>query len=434
MHLRGVAIGAVVFALATLGATHPILADDARELGRVTARAAMVVDNVTGEVLFARNPTEQLPPASTTKLLTALIALRTLSPDAPLAVSTYASSMPASKAYLRPGWQLSARDVLYALLLRSANDAAVVLAENVGGSVPNFARMMNATAQSLGATDSNFVTPNGLPAPNHYSTAHDMALILRAGLQTPGLRDVLTTRTTVIEPLGMRRKRIPLRSTNRLLWRDDLNVIGKTGWTREAKRCFVGAASANGREVIVAVLGSSDLWSDVEILASFGLDQVNPDGNWHDRSGWQQAAAPRAILGTAWSRPASDFDEVAGVAPPAGAIDERRGMRMAARQVPTAKYGMRGKARANAQAQGDGVDPRAGHMRYAVEVGSFRSKARADQLSRDLAKRGYRAQVLSLGGSYHVRIASFASREDAEKTATKLSRSMRLDSVVVASK
>lgn len=402
-----------------------------RELGRVTARAAVVMDAQTGAMHFARNPTLPLPPASTTKLLTALIALRTLSPDTALPVSSYASSMQPTKVWLKPGWQISARDALYAVLLRSANDASVVIAEGTGGSVANFARMMNATAESVGATGSNFVTPNGLPAPNHYSTARDMALILRAALQTPGMRDILLTRTASIRPLGVGRKPIALRSTNRLLWRDDLNVVGKTGWTREAKRCFVGAASANGHEVIVAVLGSSDLWGDVEMLVRYGLDAVQGDP-WHHDTGWQLAAVKPGLLGTAWSRGVTD--EIADAAPPPGAIDRRRGMRMAAVEPPTRRAATKGRAAPVARGQGDRVDPRASTLRYAVEVGSFQSKARAQQLRDQLAKRGFRAQVEAVGGRHRVRLTGFASRDAAQKTARTLSRSMRLDPVVIASK
>src|SRR5258706_4516090 len=108
----------------------------ASELGRVTAKAVLLVDVQSGQVEFARNATLALPPASTTKLLTALIALRELSPDAALPVSVYASTMPATKAYLRPGWQVSARELLYALLLHSSHDASVVIAEVIAGSVP----------------------------------------------------------------------------------------------------------------------------------------------------------------------------------------------------------------------------------------------------------------------------------------------------------
>ena len=424
----------IAVAAAALLTSSAALASDARELGRVTAKAAIVVDSQTGEVLFARNPTLPLPPASTTKLLTALIALRQLSPETVLSVSSYASSMPPSKAYLKAGWQLSARDTLYALLLRSANDAAVTIAEGVAGSVPAFSNLMNSTARSLGTTSSNFVTPNGLPAANHYSSARDMAIILRQGLATPGLRDILTTRTAVIQPLDSR-KRIALRSTNRLLWRDDINVIGKTGWTRQAKRCFVGAASAGGREVIVAVLGSSDLWDDVELLATFGLDQGgNPEAN--QRSGWQQASAS-APLGTAWRKPVLDDNLVPEVIAPERASDERRNMRMAAASAPTTVFGRRGKATVPARiptAQGDGGDVARSKLRYSLHIGSFRSKARADQLRKDVSQRGYRAEVEPVGSNYRVTVPRFESREAASKAARSLGRTLRVETVIVASK
>ena len=422
-------------ALTMLLAASAVGAQDARDLGRVTAKAGIVVDVRTGEVRYARNSTLPLPPASTTKLLTALIALRQLSPQAVLPVSAYASTMPPSKAWLRPGWELSARDLLYALLLRSANDASVVIAEGIAGSVPSFARLMNATAREVGATQSNFVTPNGLPSPNHYSTARDMALIARQALQTPGLRDILSTRTAVIQPLSGSRKRIALRSTNRLLWRDDLHVIGKTGWTRQAKRCFVGAASANGREVIVAVLGSSDLWSDVEILASYGLQQGPAGGEWRDGTGWQQAAGASAPLGTAWSRPSDEADGLAAVVAPPRQADERRAMRMAS--APTSRASGRRGARVlqpEAQAQGDGGDVARARLRYSLHVGSFRSKVRADQLRSAVAKRGYRAEVVSTGGSYRVTVRDFESRDAARKAARTLGRTLRVDPVIVASK
>lgn len=424
-------------ALAMLLAASAAGAQDARGLGRVTAKAGIVVDARTGEVRFARNPTLPLPPASTTKLLTALIALRQLSPEAVLPVSVYAATMPPSKAWLRPGWQMSARDLLYALLLRSANDASVAVAEGIAGSVPNFARLMNATARGLGTTQSNFVTPNGLPASNHYSTARDMALILRQALQTPGMRDILSSRTAVIQPLSGSRKRIALRSTNRLLWRDDLHVIGKTGWTRQAKRCFVGAASANGREVIVAVLGSSDLWSDVEILANYGLQQGPPGDQWREHAGWQHAAAPSAPLGSAWSRPSGEADALAAVVAPPRLADERRDMRKAALTAPTTSASGRRRTRVlqpEARAQGDGGNVATARLRYSLHVGSFRSKVRADQLRSAVGKRGYRAEVESVGGSYRVTVRNFESRDAARKAARTLGRTLRVDPLIVASK
>jgi len=423
---------AALIALVSLLAAGSAAAQDVRDLGRVTAKAAMLVDAQTGEVYFARNPTLPLPPASTTKLVTALVALHRLTPDSILPVSSYACSMPPSKAYLKPGWQMRARDLLYALMLRSANDAAVVLAEGIGGSVPGFAQLMNAKARSLGATDTNFVTPNGLPSDNHYTTAHDMALVMREVLNTPGMRNILSTRTAVIEPFAGGRRRIGFRSTNRLLWRDDLHVIGKTGWTRQAKRCFVGAGSANGREVIVAVLGSSDLWGDVESLVTYGLGQTNSN-NWQPGTGWQQAAASSAPVDTGWSLPTHEAEELAEVAPAPRAADERRAMRMAA-VVPTTKNGRGRTATRSGQAQGDGIDARRGSLRYSLQFGSYRSKARADQMRKDLSKRGYRASVEPVGGAYRVSVSDFPSHDAARLAARRLGKALRVDPVIVATK
>lgn len=400
------------------------------EIGPVNATAAMVVDVHTGEVLFARNPTLRLAPASTTKLLTGLIAMRMLSPEASLSVSKYASTMPPSKAGLRAGWLLSARDLLYALLLRSSNDASVVIAEGVSGSVPNFARLMNATARSLGATDSNFVTPNGLPAPGHLSTVRDMAVIMRHALLTPGMRDILSTPTAVIQPRAGSRQRIALRSTNRLLWRDDLNVIGKTGWTREARHCFVGAASAGDREVIVAVLGSNALWKDVETLAAYGLERSTPDPAGR-QAGWQQAAG--VMPGSAWRRPAVDEAVVeAMVAQPRPVAGRGKKSTRTASASGRARVAS-ASARAHA-AQGDAVEPARAALRYSVNLGRFSNRAKADQVRQAAAKIGYRVQVKSSSGTYSVSVPNLPSRDAARQVARKLGRKLRVDPTIVAAR
>jgi D-alanyl-D-alanine carboxypeptidase (penicillin-binding protein 5/6) len=231
------------------------------QLGQVTATAAIIVDHQTGEVLFARNPDLELPPASTTKILTAYIALRSQQLGSNIRVSKYAASMQPSKIGLRPGWAVNVNDLVYAILLNSANDAAVVIAEGLSGSMEAFAARMNRTAWQLGALNSHFVNPSGLPADDHYSTVRDLTTIMRHALQVESLERVLSTRTTSIRPASGSRRTISLRSHNRMLGDPRTDVIGKTGWTRVARKCFVGAATQDGRRVLVAVLGSSDSWA-----------------------------------------------------------------------------------------------------------------------------------------------------------------------------
>lgn len=430
---RNAALWALTSLAALLAASAAIASD---ELFQLTAKAAIIVDAQSGSVYFERNSTTPLPPASTTKIMTALIALRETAPDELMRVSSQAAAMPASKAYLRSGSIFTSRDMLYALMLRSANDASVVIAEHVGGSVPGFARLMNQTARSLGANDSNFITPNGLPTPGHVSTARDLAIILRQALRQPGMRNLLSTPTTTIEPVSGGAKRIALRSTNKMLWRDDLTVIGKTGWTREAKRCFVGAASYEGREVIIAVLGSRDLWSDVELLSRVGLGRVVPgyDDTWRQRAGLQQAAiAPPADGAITWYR-GGGRAQSAPIAAPPSARSERTARLSSTNAKIQATQRARAKQRAATEAQGDREDPRRTQLRYHLEFGGYRSKVRAQQAGRDLAKRGYRAEVQAKGGTYRLVVKNFASRDAARKAARTIGRTLKVEPVITASR
>jgi D-alanyl-D-alanine carboxypeptidase len=303
--------------------------------------------------------------------------------------------------------------------------------------VPGFTRMMNQTARSLGATDSNFLTPNGLPTPGHVSTARDLSIIFRQALRQPGMRNLLSTPTTTIEPVSGGAKRIALRSTNKMLWRDDLTVIGKTGWTREAKRCFVGEASYDGHAVIIAVLGSRDLWSDVELLSRVGLGRAVPgyEDTWRQRAGLQQAAIapPPADGAITWYRGGGRAQSAPLAAPPS-ARSERTARLSSTNAKIQASQRARAKQRAAIEAQGDREDPRRTQLRYHLEFGGYRSKVRAQQAGRDLAKRGYRAEVQAKGNSYRVVVKNFASRDAARNAARKIGRTLKVEPVITASR
>jgi D-alanyl-D-alanine carboxypeptidase len=161
------------------------------------------------------------------------------------------------------------------LLLTSANDASLVLAEAIAGSVERFAEMMTLKAREIGATNSHFTNPHGLTAPGHYSTARDMALIFNYAMKNPLFRKIVQTKTITVSSLSRGRttrvRRIPIRNHNRLLWNLEGALGGKTGYTFAAQRCFVGAASRNGATLIVSILGSRDLWGDSRRLLEYGL-------------------------------------------------------------------------------------------------------------------------------------------------------------------
>jgi D-alanyl-D-alanine carboxypeptidase (penicillin-binding protein 5/6) len=238
----------------------------------VRARAAVVMDAKTGELLYAKAPDERLPPASTTKVMTVVLALESGRLDEAFVVSQGAAATPAVKLYLRAGNRVQLQDLTRAMMLKSANDASVVVAEGLGGSVNRFSARMNRRAFDIGARNTRFVNPNGLPAQGHYSTVRDLALIFKHALSVPGFREIAEADRSSITTWDQRNRRtIHLRNSNRLLRGYRVPVIGKTGYTREAKRCFVGAASADEHEVVVALLGSTDLWGDARRLIDFGL-------------------------------------------------------------------------------------------------------------------------------------------------------------------
>lgn len=226
----------------------------------LTARSAFLLDVTTGQVLYQREPDLPLPPASTTKIATAIVALESNRRGKDLlSVTKTATRVPSSKLYLRPGQTMSVEDLLYGLLLSSANDASLVLAEGIAGSVERFAEMMTDKARAIGATNSRFTNPHGLTAPEHYSTARDMALLFNYALKNPTFREIVRTKTSSVSSIfaGKVRKvrRIQLRNHNRLLWSFEGAIGGKTGYTLAAQKCFVGAVSRNGVTLIVSLLG-----------------------------------------------------------------------------------------------------------------------------------------------------------------------------------
>jgi D-alanyl-D-alanine carboxypeptidase len=270
----GKELAALLLAAATVGGVIEARAAGA-EL-QVTAQAAVVMDARTGALLWSRNPDEPRPPASTTKILTAVLALESGRLEQTFRVSAQAQAQVPSKLYLRAGQSAKLRDLVYALMLKSANDAAVVVAEGLSGSVERFAKRMTERARSMGARVSQFRNPSGLPDDEHLSTARDLGMILRHAIHVPGFTQVASVTSQRI-PISVggkpQQKWMVLRTKNRLLQGYSVPVIGKTGYTRAAGRCFAGYAQKDGRSLIVVVLGSADLWEDTRQLFDWGFDQ-----------------------------------------------------------------------------------------------------------------------------------------------------------------
>ena len=233
--------------------------------GTVTAQAAYAVDYTNRKVLFSRNPRMKFYPASTTKLLTALVVLDKLGLDARVSVSRNAFNASPTKAGLTCGATYSVRDLLKVLLATSANDAGVALAEAAAGSERLFARMMNQKARALGAFDSHFENATGLPDRRQVTTAYDLSVITRAALSNAFVAGVMKQKMVSIR--GNDNKQIEGPNHNKLLWRiDEPCVLGKTGYTRAAGHCYAGIAYYDDRRVSVVILKSRKPWRDICLI------------------------------------------------------------------------------------------------------------------------------------------------------------------------
>ncbi len=242
----------------------------------IKARGAVVMEAETRKVLFAKNPELRLFPASTTKLMTALVVLDRMQPYDIVTVSERVAAAPATKMGLRRGDTITIGALLHAALIGSANDAAVALAEAVAGSEEAFAGLMNRKAASLGLYNTRFINSNGLPGSGQYTTALELAEIMREAVRHPLLKEILATRVAEVSTISGRTKTIS--NTNHFLWSDQELILGKTGYTRDARHCFVGTGNCGSGTLIVALLGEpvrGQLWSEAGSLMALGERVIN---------------------------------------------------------------------------------------------------------------------------------------------------------------
>ncbi|MFC1620836.1 D-alanyl-D-alanine carboxypeptidase family protein [Candidatus Omnitrophota bacterium] len=234
----------------------------------ITAESVVLMTSWAKRVIYSRNPDLKLSPASTAKIVTALLVLKNSSLDKEVVVSKFATLMEPSKIYIKEGEVYLTGDLLKALLLNSGNDVSVALAESIAGSEEEFVKMMNKLAISIGAKDTNFKTSNGLPAEDQYSTARDLALIVREAMRHKEFIEIIKMKEGEISELKSGR-RIKLKSHNKSLWKDTpYAILGKTGYTKKAGSCFAGYIEYNRwRKVIVVVLKSKTKWKDLDALA-----------------------------------------------------------------------------------------------------------------------------------------------------------------------
>ena len=238
---------------------------------KINASSALLVDVASGQVLFSKNPTAQFPPASTTKLLTALLVYEHTQLNGDVVVEKSDTMVQPSSIPLKVGETVSVRTLAQSLLIGSDNDSAMALARFTSGSVPAFVALMNTRARELGCSNTVFKTPNGLPAPNQVTTARDLLKIFQAAMAIPELRRICQTPSlTLTTAVG---KQV-LKNHNKLLGVYPGMGPAKTGWTEASRHTYAAAVTQNGHTLLLTLLDSPNKWLDAQILFNWGFAQL----------------------------------------------------------------------------------------------------------------------------------------------------------------
>ncbi|WP_350344749.1 D-alanyl-D-alanine carboxypeptidase family protein [Proteinivorax tanatarense] len=245
-----------------------IYGEDDLDIFDFDAKSYILINQSTNQVLASRNCSEELLMASTTKVMTAIVALELIEDiNGYYKVPDEASGVIGSSIYLEEGEIIPIKDLLYGLMIRSGNDSAVALAIATAGSEKHFVKLMNEKAEEIGAFDTSFANPHGLNAKNHYTTAHDLALITAYAMDNPFFREIASTtfyRSTTLEG-----KVRAFHSNNRFLLNYDKATAAKTGWTTEAGRCLTGASSEGAHDLVGVLLYAPNWFNDLETMMNW---------------------------------------------------------------------------------------------------------------------------------------------------------------------
>lgn len=244
-------------------------------LPNVTATSAIVMEASTGHVIYSREPNKRMFPASTTKMVTLIMALENGKPEEIVTVGQNAFGVEGSTLFLETGDKIPLKELLCGMIMHSGNDAAVAVAEHVDGDIKTFARNMTKRAHELGATGTNFTNPHGLPDTNHYTTAHDLALLAAHGYSLENFEEIVSLKEKTFQWVHDPAKL--LRSENQMLWIYRGGNGVKTGYTDAAGRCLVSAAKRDGIQLVAVVLDSYFMWNDSIALLDYGFANVSSE-------------------------------------------------------------------------------------------------------------------------------------------------------------
>ena len=241
--------------------------------GDLSAVSAVLIEAETETVLYQKNAGERRAMASTTKIMTALLTIEAGDLDREFTVDPLAIRVEGTSMGLQEGDRVSRRDLLYGILLPSGNDAANAAAVSVSGSIPEFVKLMNSKAQELGLSDTHFVTPSGLDADGHYTTALELARLTAYAMKEETFREIVACRSAEVE-FGNPPYKRTLYNSNKMLARYDGAIGVKTGFTDNARRCLVSAAERDGVTLIAVTLNAGDDWNDHTKMLDYGFTQV----------------------------------------------------------------------------------------------------------------------------------------------------------------
>ena len=238
----------------------------------ISANSAIVIDAQNGKVVYSKNPNSPMPMASTTKIMTAIVAIEQTSKiNTQVHISADAVGIEGSSIYLCEGEILTLEELLYALLLSSANDAATAIAIFVGGSIDGFVKLMNQKAQALGLISTSFQNPHGLDQDGHYTTAYDLAKLTQYALKNETFRRIVSTVKKSIPFCGKTNQRL-LINHNRLLTSLEGTIGVKTGYTQKSGRCLVSAVKRDNTTLIAVTLSAPDDWNDHKLMYEYCFD------------------------------------------------------------------------------------------------------------------------------------------------------------------
>ena len=237
---------------------------------KISASSAVLMDASSGAILASLSPDKRMPMASTTKIMTALVALESCELSKTVEIPQGAVGVEGSSIYLYAGEKLTMEDLIYAMLLESANDAAAAIAIEIGGSIENFADIMNSKAESLGLKNTHFTNPHGLDDAEHYTTARELGIIACEAMKNEKFAEIVSTYKKTI-PLNETEGIRLLINHNKLLKNYDGAIGIKTGYTKKSGRCLVSAAERDGLKLICVTLSAPDDWNDHKALLDYGF-------------------------------------------------------------------------------------------------------------------------------------------------------------------